>query len=92
MSIKDQTFEGYKNQLINRLYGSVLCEREKNGEWRKALDAIIIEVMAMEGDSIDYWSLLGKLNMLKYLSYDYFRRTAFECMNLLGRIDNEQLR
>jgi hypothetical protein len=26
------TFEGYKNKLVGRLYG-LLCEKEKNGEW-----------------------------------------------------------
>ena len=42
---KNEFFEGYKNKLKDRLFGSVLCEREKNGEWEKALDTIIIEIM-----------------------------------------------
>ena len=37
-------FEGYKDNLKNRLFGNVLCEREKSGEWKKALDAILIEI------------------------------------------------
>ena len=37
------TFDGYKNKLKGRLYG-LLCEREKDGEWRKFLDSIILEL------------------------------------------------
>lgn len=85
--ISVQTFDGYKNKLVSRLYGSVLCEKEKNGEWEKSLDSIIIEVMGLNGSSINYWALLAKLNSLKYLSYDYFRKTIFECINLIGKIE-----
>ncbi len=81
----DSTFENYKNKIKSRLFG-LLCEREKNGEWEKFLDTIVIEVMgyASATQSINYWALLGKLYMLKYLSYEYFRKTIFECMNLVG--------
>ena len=87
----DVTFDGYKNKLKGRLYG-VLCEKEKNGEWEKFLDSIIIELQGLEPNCINYWALLGKLNALRFLSYDYFRRTIFECMNLVGALelrDNE---
>jgi hypothetical protein len=30
---------------------------------------------------------MGKVNMLKYMSYEYFRKTIFECMNLVGGLD-----
>ena len=42
----DVIFEGYKNKLKGRLYG-LLCEKEKNGEWEKFLDSIIIEVRGL---------------------------------------------
>ena len=87
----DVTFDGYKNKLKGRLYG-VLCEKEKNGEWEKFLDSIIIELQGLEPNCINYWALFGKLNSLRFLSYDYFRRTIFECMNLVGALelrDNE---
>mgnify|MGYP002510592954 CR=1 FL=1 len=41
------TFEGYKNKLVGRLYG-LLCEKEKNGEWEKFLNTIIIELKSVE--------------------------------------------
>lgn len=77
-------FEGYTNQLVKKLYG-LLCERENNGEWIKYLDSITIEVIGLESelDSINYWQLRGKLGSLHLLSYPYFRKTIFECINLI---------
>lgn len=85
--IMDSFREGYKNKVKNRLYG-LLCEREKNGEWEKFLDTIVIELIGLpeEDKSINYYALLGKLQSLRYLSYEYFRKTVFECMNLVGGI------
>ena len=81
----DITREGYRNKIKSRLFG-LLCEKEKNGEWEKFLDTIVIELMgyAEENTGINYWALMGKLQALKYLSYEYFRKTIFECMNLVG--------
>lgn len=82
----DETFNGYKNKLKGRLYG-LLCEKEKNGEWEKFLDSILIELQGLGENSINYWALIGKLNSLKRLNYEYFRRTIFECMNLIGGLE-----
>ena len=78
--------EAYNNKLKNRLFG-VLCEFEKNGEWEKYLDSILIELMgyAEEERTINYWILFSKLSSLRYLKYEYFRKTVFECMGLIGR-------
>ena len=72
--------------MKGRLYG-VLCEREKNGEWEKFLDSILIELRGLGPTSINYWSLIGKLSALRQLNYDYFRKTIFECMNLIGSLE-----
>ena len=82
----DQTFDGYRNKLKGRLYG-LLCEKEKNGEWEKFLDSILIELKGLGSNSINWWPLIGKLSSLRYLSYDYFRKTVFECMNLVGGLE-----
>ncbi len=84
--ISEFTFEGYKNKLKGRLYG-VLCEREKGGEWQKFLDSIIVELMGLGASAINWWSLIGKLASLRFTSYEYFRKTIFECMNLVGTLD-----
>ena len=87
----DVTFDGYKNKLKGRLYG-VLCEKEKNGEWEKFLDSIIIELLGLGPNCINYWPLIGKLSSLRFLSYDYFRKTIFECMNLIKCLSFSDMR
>lgn len=82
----DVTFEGYKNKLKSRLYG-VLCEKEKNGDWEKFLNSIIIELEGIGPNSINFWALIGKLNSLRHLSYEHFRTTIFECMNIVGGLE-----
>ena len=79
-----ETFEGYKNKLVGRLYG-LLCEREKMGQWEKFLDTILVELYGLERleQTINYWPLIGKLSELRYLNYEYFRKTIFECMNIV---------
>ena len=78
--------EGYNNKLKNELYG-LLCEREKNREWEKFLDSILIELYGYpeERRTINYYILYFKLSSLRYLKYEYFRSTVFDCMSLLGK-------
>jgi len=86
---EDAIFEGYKSKMKGRLYG-LLCEKEKGGEWEKFLDTIVIELMGLSSEkrSILYWALIGKVLSLKFLSYEYFRKTIFECINLVEAISN----
>lgn len=77
----------FLKRLRNRLYG-VLCEREKNGEWEKFLNSIIIELMGIEEEhkTLNYYVLMAKLNSCKFLDYKYFRTTVLECMGLFDRL------
>ena len=79
--------EGYLNKFRNKLYG-LLCEREKNGEWEKFLDTLLIEISGFseEEKTINYLILYYKLSSLRYLDYKYFRSTIFECMNLITKV------
>jgi hypothetical protein len=83
-------YEGYKNKLKNKYFG-LLKEREKNGEWEKFLDTIIIELTGFseESKTINYYTLYHKTTSLKYLRYEYFRKTIFECMNLISNLKGE---
>ena len=83
----DSVIEGYNNNLKNRLFG-LLCEYEKNREWEKFLDSILIELLSYpeEQKSINYYRLYTKVSSLRYLSYDYFRSTIFDCMSLLSKL------
>lgn len=82
---------GYYNKLKGRIYG-LLCEREKNGEWQKFLDTIVIELLGMSSEdrTINYWPLLAKIQALKYLEYEYFRKTIFECINLVEELSKNE--
>lgn len=77
--------EGYNNRLKNKLFG-LLCEFEKNGEWESFLDSIVIELNGIpkEEQTINYLTLMHKINSLRYLKYEYFRKTIFDCMNLIS--------
>lgn len=78
--------EGINNRLRGRLFG-LLCEFEKEGEWEKFLDSIVTELLGYDEDdkTLNYYVLLAKLQSLKYLKYEYFRRTIFDCISLVGR-------
>ena len=78
--------EGYYNKLKNKLFG-LLCEFEKNREWEKFLDSILVELYGFkeEDKTINYYILFYKVSSLRYLNYKYFRSTIFDCMDLLGK-------
>lgn len=82
-----EVLEGYNNNLKNRLFG-LLCEYEKGREWQKFLDSILIELMSYpeEYKTINYYRLYTKVSSLRYLSYEYFRSTVFDCMSLLSKL------
>ena len=81
-----QVKEAYNNKLKSKLFG-LLCEREKGREWEKFLDSILIELMGYgeESKTINYYILFYKLSTLKYLRYEYFRSTIFDCMDLISK-------
>ena len=78
--------EGYGNKLKNKLFG-LLCEFEKGREWEKFLDSIIIELLGYSDDekTINYYILFHKISSLRYLRYEYFRSTVFDCMSLISK-------
>ena len=78
--------EGYNNKLKNKLFG-LLCEFEKSREWEKFLDSILTELMGIDEErkTINYYILYAKISSLRYLRYEYFRTTIFDCMSLLGK-------
>ena len=85
--MKNEVYTGYLNKLKNKIYG-LLCEQEKNGEWEKFLDSIICELVGFDESqkTINYYILLSKLSSLRFLRYEYFRKTIFECIGLIDKI------
>lgn len=81
-----QVKEACNNKLKSKLFG-LLCEREKGRDWEKFLDSILIELMGYseEEKSINYYILFHKLSSLKFLRYEHFRATIFDCMELISK-------
>ena len=77
----------YNEKMRSQLFG-LLCEYEKNRNWERFLDSILIELLNIDEDrkTPDYYKLYSKLSSLRYLSYKYFRTTIFDCMNLVTKI------
>lgn len=81
---------GYTDKLKGKLYG-LLREREKQGEWESFLETIEIELIGLEQElaSINYYELRAKVSSLRYLKFSCFRKTIFDCMNLIGYLLND---
>ena len=79
--------DDYKNKLKNRLFG-LLCEYEKGREWRRYLDAVLIELhgFSKENQTAAYFHLVHNLSACKFLSYEFFRSTIFDCMSLVEKL------
>ena len=86
--IQNEIDKAYLNKLKGRLYG-LLCEREKNREWEKFYDNIMIELMGFpeEKRTINYEILCRKMSSCKYLRFSYFRSVILECINLIGTLE-----
>lgn len=83
-----QTFtKEYSEKIRSELFG-LLCEYEKNRNWERFLDSILVELLDIEESkkNVIYYKLYSKLSSLRYLSYKYFRTTIFDCMNLVTQI------
>lgn len=86
MVVDNNIKEAYNNKLKNKLFG-LLCEYEKDREWEKFLDSILIELSGWDESqkTINYLTLWYKLTSLRYLRHEYFRSTIFDCMSLISK-------
>lgn len=83
--------EGYMNNLKDRLFG-LLCEREKDRDWIGCLDSIQLEIMGFDDSvkqTINFLRLSYLINSLRFLKYEYFRKTIFDAMALIGKMSGE---
>lgn len=86
-NMEHEVREGYINKLKSKLFG-LLCEREKERTWEKFLDSILCELLGFpdENKTINYYILFYKISSLRYLRYEYFRSTIFDCMELCTKL------
>jgi len=93
IDINDQAknnFERLRNQIFK-----LLPNREEGVDWIRPLDTIIVEICGMyrilQGQQDLIFSLLCKLEGLyvldDYEHFNLFRRTIFECLNLLTEVE-----
>lgn len=74
-------------RLTNQIW-KLIPMREKEEDWLKQLDTVILEVIGLNEIFISqpsYLNLLSKLEGLKKetVNFDFFRKTVFESISLL---------
>ena len=93
MDIKNDVIRNDVKKTINKVY-KLLPMREEKDEWQKLLHTIMVHLSGMNrlcDDKQDiFFPLLCKLEGLFTLTDDYdfqtYRRTVFECLNLLSTL------
>lgn len=96
--IDNQAIVANLKKLTNQIY-KLLPDREEGSDWQTPLSTVMEELTGMDSLLIDQhdilFPLLCKLEGL--FSYDKeedffaYRRTIFECLNLIGSITNKCL-
>jgi len=94
--INDDIIQDNFKRIINQIY-KLLPTREEGSNWQKPLETIMVELSGMErlfeGQQYDFFPLLCKLEGLFSLDKDedfsLYRRTIFECLGLLSKINND---
>ena len=80
------------DRITNQIF-KLLPMREEGGDWEAPLQNLILEITGMKAlwiDQVGLFSLLCRLEALLSLTDEddflTFRRTIFECLNLLNGI------
>lgn len=92
IKIKKNVIIADLDRIINQIF-KLLPLREEGGDWQSPLRNLIIEVAGLDElllESIDFFSLLCKMEALLGLTSEddffAFRRTIFECLNILSEV------
>lgn len=79
-----------KKRLINQIW-KLIPMREKNEDWQKHLDNLILEITGLHEifkQQLNFLILLSKLEGLySAKEFDLYRRTVFESIALLGELN-----
>ena len=94
MEVNKENFYSYLITLKNKIY-KLLPLREEKLEWRKYLETILIEISGLNklfNNTVNLISLLSKLECLFDLEeFVLYRKTIFECLNIVENISRELL-
>lgn len=91
--IIDEAIEYNLQRLTNQIY-KLLPMREEGIDWQKPLETIIEELSGMNLLLIDQHKILfpllckleGLLSLTEENDFGMFRRTIFECLNLINNL------
>ena len=91
--IKNEAIINNLTRLVNQIY-KLLPSREEGSDWKKPLEAILIEFAGMDSlflnQHIILFKLMCKLEGLFTLTdkedFLIFRKTIFECLNLVNEL------
>ncbi len=99
LEVSSQVFASSLKRNINLVY-KLLPMREEGQDWERPLETIIEELVGMNRLLIDLqpnlFPIICKLEGLFSLTdkkdMSLFRRTIFECLSLLSKIDYESIK
>ena len=91
--ISNEIIEANLKRLINQTY-KLLPNREEGLEWKTPLSTLIEEIAGMRelfetdlgSDTLSLLCKLEGLNSLDENDFFSFRRTIFECLNLMNKV------
>ena len=99
IEINDDIIAKRFQSLINQIY-KLLPTREQGVDWTKPLQTILEELIGMQrllncGESQIYFSLLSKMegmySLVQEQDFQCYRRTIFECLNLMNILKQQCL-
>lgn len=77
-------------RLTNQLW-KLIPMREHEEDWQKQLDTVLLEIVGLNEIFVGpiFLPLISKLEGLRVqeTSFDFYRKTVFECINILQGID-----
>lgn len=89
---QSKTIRKNVQRLTNQLW-KLIPMREHEEDWQKQLDTVILEIAGLNEIfmSPQFLQLLSKLEGMKVqnIEFDFYRKTVFECINLLSEIKKE---
>lgn len=79
-------------RLTNQLW-KLIPMREHEEDWQKQLDTVLLEIVGLNEIFVGpiFLPLISKLEGLRVqeTSFDFYRKTVFECINILQGIDKD---
>lgn len=93
IQFSNEAFEKNQKRLVNQMW-KLIPMREHGEAWDRQLDTVIIEIAGLNDlFNPQFLQLLSKLKGLQIekTNFDLYRKTIFECINLLQELHYAEL-